>query len=117
MQDFELRGILGDAYDQCTEEQLHQIDRIAAALERRWPFAEHVDEHTDAMSAALEVVLGDTAAEVIGQEWQAATLDEQIARRRLTGAIIALAESGVSEVQIAATLGTSRPSVRKALGK
>lgn len=117
MEDIELRGILGDAYDQTTDEQRQQIERIAAAIERRWPFAEHVDEHTDAMNAALEVVLGDTAAEAIGQEWQAATLAEQIARRRLTGAIIALAEAGISEVQIAATLGTSRPSVRKALGK
>lgn len=117
MQDFELRGILGDAYDQTTDEQHRQIIKISEAIERRWPFAEWVEEHTDAMNAGLEVVLGDTQPAEIGEAWSRAVAAEREARRRLTGAIIALAVEGISEVEIAARLGTSRPTVRKALGK
>lgn len=117
MQDHELRGLLGDAYDECTDEQLRQVNALSDATERRWPGSDYTDERTDALNTGLEVILGDSEPEQIGREWADAVAAERLARRRLTGAIIALSAAGVSEYQIAERLGTSRPTVRKALTK
>ena len=116
MQDHELRGLLGPAYDATTEEQRGQVSRVCETLDRRWPLPDFTDEHTDALTAALEVILGDSTPEGIVAEWRAARAAEQVAHRRLSGAVMVAALT-VPETTLVERLGVSRPTIRKALGK
>lgn len=115
MQDHEMRAYLGDAYDDTTPEQRDRIAGAAAAIDARWPDPDLADTRTDAMSAALEVILGDTTPEAVAAEWHQARAVERAAHARLTGAIVALA--GEPETHISDRLSVTRPTVRKALGK
>ena len=116
MQDHELRGLLGPAYDETTDEQRAQVSRVCETLDRRWPLPDFTDEHTDALNAALEVILGDSTPEGIVSEWRAARAAEQVAHRRLSGAVMVAALT-VPETTLVERLGVSRPTIRKALGK
>ena len=120
MQDHEMRGLLGPAYDDTTEEQRDLIGRALAMVAQRWPDqADSREENTDAANAVLEVVLGDSTVEEIAAEFRRARAAADAAQRRMTGAIIAatLADPQVSEAALATRLGITRTTVRKALGK
>ena len=116
MQDHELRGLLGPAYDETTDEQRAQVSRVCETLDRRWPLPDFTDEHTDALNAALQVILGDLTPAGIVSEWRAARAAEQVAHRRLAGAIMVAALT-TPETTLVEQLGLARPTVRKALGK
>ena len=127
MDDNDLRALLGDAYADTTPEQRAAITRAASAIDDRWPLTvtddgdldDHPDERRDALSAAMEVILGDSVDGEIAAEWHAARAVERTAHARLTGAIIAgaLVSPAESEHARAARLQVTRMTLRKALGR
>ena len=84
-------------------------DRVAAR------YAADPDARSAAMSGALQVLVGDATLDELAAAWQEARRAEREAMAYLTGAIIA--ESGVTETELARRARMTRMSVRKALGK
>lgn len=118
MQPYELDAWLGDT--ELTDEQRDAFARTVEAIADRYPGREqHPDEESiaEAMSGALQVLLGDDTLEGLSAAWQRARAAEREAMERLTGAIIAEAQGGAPEVQIAERAGVARMTVRRALGK
>ena len=120
MQPYELDACLGDT--ELTDEQRDAFARTVEAIADRYPgrdHGQHPDEEsiTEAMTGALQVLLGDDTLEGLSSAWQRARAVEREAMERLTGAIIAEAQGGAPEVQIAERAGVARMTVRRALGK
>lgn len=120
MQPYELDAWLGDT--ELTDEQRATFARTVEAIADRYPGREH-GQHPDeesiaeAMTGALQVLLGDDTLEGLSAAWQRARAAEREAMGRLTGAIIATVQAGVPEVQVAERARVTRMTVRKALGK
>ena len=120
MQPYELDAWLGDTEQ--TDEQRATFARTVEAIADRYPGREHgqhPDEEsiTEAMTGALQVLLCDDTLEGLSAAWQRTRAAERDAMERLTGAIIAEAQGGAPEVQIAERAGVARMTVRRALGK
>ena len=120
MQPYELDAWLGDT--ELTDEQRDAFARMVEAIADRYPgreYGQHPDEEsiTEAMTGALQILLGDDTLEGLSVAWQRARAVEREAMERLTGAIIAEAQGGAPEVQIAERAGVARMTVRRALGK
>ena len=97
MQPYELDAWLGDT--ELTDEQRATFARMVEAIADRYPGREH-GQHPDeesiaeAMSGAMQVMLGDDTLEGLSAAWQRARAAEREAMERLTGAIIASAMQG-----------------------
>lgn len=118
MHDQDLRGLLGPAYDTITDEQKMTISQAVDMIQGRWPGDDLYPQRDTALAAALEVILGDGTDQEIAQEFIAAHTAYMDASTKLGGAIIATSLlSDESEVKMAARLGVTRPTIRKALGK
>lgn len=115
MDDNALRALLGDIYDETTDAQRQAITEAADRIDARWPDPDLDPQRTDAMATALAVILGDDTLEEVGARHAAALAAYQDAQVALTGALIASA--GEPETTLADRAGTTRPTVRKALGK
>ena len=118
MQPYELDAWLGDT--ELTDEQRDAFARTVEAIADRYPGREqHPDEESiaEAMTGALQVLLGDDTLEGVAAAWARARAAEREAMERLTGAIIASAVQGQPETTIAERAGVNRLTVRKALGK
>lgn len=115
MQPYELDAWLGDA--DLTDDQRDAFARMVELVFERYPDADLSDSREQAMSGALQVLLGDDSLEGLAGAWARARAAEREAMELLTGAIIATAHAGVPESQIAARGGLNRMTVRKALGK
>lgn len=120
MQPYELDAWLGDT--ELTDEQRDAFARTVEAIADRYPgrdHGQHPDEEsiTEAMTGALQVLLGDDTLEGLSAAWQRARAAEREAMARLTGAIIASAVQGQPETVIAERASVARMTVRKALGK
>lgn len=107
---------LGPAADTITDDQLARLDAVSAALEPRWPDGDpdHVEDRTAALSAAVQVLLGDTTLEEVGAALQQARRVEHERMVALTGALLA---SDGSERELEMRSGVARMTVRKALGR
>ena len=119
MQDYELDAYLGDFADEMTDENKVTLGLVLDKLAQRWPSPDLTDEATAAGNAATELAFQDSTPEQIAAEYRAARDAEQVARLRLTGAIVwtALAEPTLSEQAIGDRYGVTRMTVRKALAK
>lgn len=115
MQNHEMRALLGDAYDDTTPERRDAISRAADAIETRWPDPDLADTRTDALSGAMQVILGDATLEGVAADWRRARAVEREAHAALTGALIASAAE--PETRLAERAQVTRMTVRKALGK
>ena len=120
MQPYELDAWLGDT--ELTDEQRATFARTVEAIADRYPGREHgqhPDEEsiTEAMTGALQVMLGDDTLEGVAAAWARARAAERAAMARLTGAVIASAVQGQPETTIAERASVARMTVRKALGK
>ena len=120
MQPYELDAWLGDT--ELTDEQRDAFARMVEAIADRYPgrgHGQHPDEEsiTEAMTGALQVLLGDDTLEGLAGAWARARAAEREAMGRLTGAIIATVQAGVPEVQVAERARVTRMTVRKALCK
>ena len=115
MQDHEMRGLLGDAYDETTDEQREQVEALCEALDARWPEPDMSTERTAALAAGLAVVLGDDTLEAAAQTYQEARAAAHEAHRGMVGAMMAEDAMGTAKTDIAARAGVSRETVHKAL--
>lgn len=114
MQDHEMRGLLGPAYDETTPEQREQIDRANDAIEARWSGDDLADTRQAALTGAMLLVLGDDTLEAVAARVHAARAAYQAALAEVTGALLV---SAGSEVELSKRSGLTRVTVRKALGK
>ena len=116
--DYYLAEWLGDVYETLTPDQFATFSDAARRIEARYPDnGDYMDEQTDALSAALQVVLGESTPREVANAWTTARAHERMAMAALTGAICAALASGASEAGLAAETGVSRPTIRKATGK
>ncbi len=120
MQQHEIRAWLGPAYDKMTEEQVADFTLLVQRIEDRYPSNwQHRDESEPGsamMVGALQVLIGDSTLEGLGDEWAQAKAAERAAMKRLWGGIM-VADARLSEVEISRRANVSRVTVRKALGK
>jgi hypothetical protein len=112
---------LGPAADTIADDQLDRLDAAASAINERWPGPDDGDTREAALSAAAQVVLGDTALESFAADWHRARAHEDAAHVALTGALVASstgARTGPgSESDLVQRSGASRLTVRKAIGR
>ena len=120
MQAYELTKWLGDS--EPTDGQREQIARAAAMIETRYPApadgetADVMADREQALSGAVQVILGDSTPDELAETWLAAVQAAAEAHAEMTGAIIA-ASATASERALADRLGVARDTIRKALGK
>lgn len=105
---------LGPAADTITDEQLQQLDQAADAIAARWPGPDDEDTRREALSGAMQVIVGDDTIEGLAEERHRARRSAQEAMDRLAGAMIA---QPAAEEQLAARTGLPRDTVRRALGR
>lgn len=112
---------LGPAADNITDEQLDRFDLVADTVQARWPSPDEQDARDEALSGALQVIVGDDTLEGLAQAWRAAAQVERARMAALTGALLASstgARTGSgSEADLIARAGVTRGTVRRALGK
>jgi len=109
---------LGPAADEMSDEQIEQLAAAAQVVDERWPDEpDYQEERTAALSAIVQVLIGDESLEKIAEQWRRARLAEIEARAALTGALAGMKAAGVSEVKLAERAGITRLTVRKHLGK
>ena len=110
---------LGPAADNVTDAQLIAIDAASDAINARWPEPDLAELRESALSAAVQVIVGDETLESHAAAWHAIRGQEQLRHAALTGALIASstgARSGKgSEADLVTRSGASRLTVRKAL--
>lgn len=112
MLDYDLDAYLGNT--EATDDQRDAIKRAADAIDARWPRPDDADTREDALSAAVQVILGDATLEDLGAAYLSARRLERRQHALLTGALIA---SEGSDVSLSDRSGVTRMTVRKALGK
>ena len=105
---------LGPAADTCTPDQLEAVYAADRAISRRYGDS---DQAESALSAAVQVILGDATVDELAEARFRARLAEREAMAALSGAIIAAVQAGESENALSSRLGLPRDTVRKALGK
>ena len=113
MQQYELEAWLGPALADMTPDQVAAMARYAVAVKDRY---EDNDLRGIAAYGALLIVLSDGTLEQLGEALARARQEECEAMARLTGALIASADTD-SESSLARRAGVARVTVRKALGK
>lgn len=102
---------LGDT--DLTSEQRARFDRHADDLAGRYDDPEESDA---ALSALLQLILGETGEADLIEAWSAARRQVRTTKAAMDAALT-LASESESELAIAARLGLARMTVRKALGK
>ena len=110
-----LAAWLGPVAAEATADQIEAIVAASTLIDERWPAPDLGDDRESALSAAVQVIVGDSTLEEIGATWRSARAAEAATRAALTGAIIA--SRGLAETEIERRSGMSRISVRRALGK
>ncbi|NNG36959.1 hypothetical protein [Nakamurella aerolata] len=112
MQDYELDAWLGDV--ELTDEQRDTLRDEVEWVEQEYP---NPDERTEAISAAVQYLLGVTTPVEAGRRLAAA-------RTQMFGALAAAkvmarlaVAAGATEVDTAQTLGLDRMTIRRVLGK
>jgi len=110
-----LAAWLGPVADTATPDHLAAITAAEREIAARYPDDDLRDDREDALSSAVQVIVGDGTLEEAGAEWRRARAAEMTAHAHLTGAIIA--SRNLPETEIERRTGMSRMSIRKALGK
>lgn len=110
-------GYLAEFGGDLDDEQRRTLGLVLDKVAERWPGPDYTEERTEAGSAATMIVFGDSTDAEFLARWQRARAAERDARAALTGAMVLASVRGESEAGIAARLGVSRTTVRKALAK
>lgn len=115
MQDYELDAWLGDV--ELTDEQRDTLRDEVEWVEQEYPNPDDQTERTEAISAAVQYLLGVTTPVEAGRRLAAA-------RTQMFGALAAAkvmarlaVAAGATEVDTAQTLGLDRMTIRRVLGK
>jgi len=111
-QRYEIEAWLGGI--EATAEQIETLMQVSDLVAARYG-DDAQEQQTAAMSAALQVVLGDDTLDQIGARWRASRESERQSMAELTGAMIA-ASQDMSQSEVGRVAGVDRMTVRKALG-
>lgn len=123
MEKYEVEAWLGPAAEEMSTREIDAFASVVKEIFEALPVPadgepEDVDdERTAAMSAALQIQLGETTLEKVSQDLVIARVEVERTMAAVKGAVIAAAEAGTSETEIAARTGLNRGTVRAALGK
>lgn len=101
-----------DDYELTTQEQREQMHAADAAICER--YADDEEAQRVAFDAAIQIILGDTTVEQLGEAWYQRRRAEREAMEALTGGIIA---DPRGDATISTATGINRMTVRKARGK
>lgn len=111
---------LGDFATYATDEQIDTLTAAFARVDDRYPEdfpGEMAGARGNAASGAGYIVLGDATLAELADAWSRARAVERAAMETLTGALIASAELGMSEMDMQRATGLNRGTIRKAVGK
>lgn len=118
----ELHAWLGPAAEELTEDMMERVEDAARTIERRYPIpadgglADVAEERDAALSAAVQVILGETTVEAEAHAYVTAQQAAMVAHAAQTGAIIATAATTTTtKTELARRTGLSRVSIDKAL--
>lgn len=110
-----INDYLGEFAADATDEQKTAIAAAAAQIDDR--FGEDGDDREQALSGAVQVILGDSNVPELARARQLVQGAANDAYNQLKGAIIAAHQAGESEYALTAASGVTRVTIRKILGK
>lgn len=119
MTDYSIDAWLGDA--EATDEQRDRLTRAAEAIEARYPIPDDgtesdvAQEREAALSAAAQIILGDSTITQMCDAYDAAYRRAMLAHASRTGALIAEVQT-TPKIEIHRSTGLSRPTIDKAVG-
>ena len=123
MEQYEVEAWLGPAVEEMSDREIAAFAASVEKIDEALPVPadgepeDVADEREAAMSAALQVQLGETTLEEVSQNLVIARAEVARAMAAVKGAVIAAAAGGASETELAARTGLNRSTVRAALGK
>lgn len=123
MEQCEVEAWLGPAVEEMSDREIAAFAASVEKIDEALPVPadgepeDVADEREAAMSAALQVQLGETTLEEVSQNLVIARAKVARAMAAVKGAVIAAAAGGASETELAARTGLNRSTVRAALGK
>lgn len=123
MEQYEVEAWLGPAVEEMSDREIAAFAASVEKIDEALPVPadgepeDVADEREAAMSAALQVQLGETTLEEVSQNLVIARAKVARAMAAVKGAVIAAAAGGASETELAARTGLNRSTVRAALGK
>lgn len=113
----ELTAWLGDYADELTDDQRDRLEREAERINTRWPDPDDQFSRDAALSAAHQLIVGETSLREV-REQLVATRMAEIAASAAAQQVAAMAvDDGMSEVQAADQAGIDRMTLRRMLGK
>lgn len=109
---------LGPAAEQLTAEQIEIVREAAADVQQRYPDVDEQPERDAALSATVQLLLGDTSAHDASRTLIAARAEERRAyvHAEQVGVLLHRTQ-GVPKATAAEAVGISRMSLLKALGE
>lgn len=120
---YEVEAWLGPAAAEMSDRETAAFAAITEKINEQLPvpvggeLEDVVDEQETAMSAALQIQLGETTLVSLAQDLVTARIELARTMAAVKGAVIAAAAGGASETAIAAQSGLNRGTVRSVLGK
>lgn len=108
---------LGDARADMTDEQIDAVRAASERIERALPGPDMYMDREEALTAAVQVILGETTVEEVAAAEAKARRRYMAARVPTLGALAALEAQGATISAMAARTGLTRPTVYKRLGK
>lgn len=108
---------LGDARAEMTDEQIDAVHAASERIERALPGPDLALDREDALTAATQVILGETTVEEVAAAEAKARRRYMAARVPTLGALAALEAQGATISAMATRTGLTRPTVYKRLGK
>lgn len=118
MQTYELMAWLGPAADDLTAEQLDVFREAAADIQRRYPDPDEQPERDAALSATVQLLLGETSAHDAARTLVAARAEGRRAYVHAEQVAVLLHRTqGMKKAAAAEAAGIGRMSLLKALGE
>lgn len=116
--DAELKAWLGPAAAEMTGEEIERFADVASLLQARYPHPDQAHERESAMSAVVQVFLGEATAHDIRDHLAGVLLEAARTRAAAVGAAVGLVRVyGVGKSAAAHAVGINRMTLLEALGE
>ncbi len=112
-----LMAWLGPAADQLTPEQIERVAEASRDIDARYPDPDDEMERQAALSATVQYLLGETAAEEVDRALIAARRVEREAYVTALQVAVMMVRSGTAKAVAARECGIDRMGLLKALGE
>lgn len=113
----ELTAWLGPAADEMNPEQIDDFARVVDDIDARYPDPDDQDLRDAAMSAEVQMILGETTPEDAKRRLISARREALRASVAAQQIAVRLVRSGTEKKAAAEATGISRPTLDKALGE